>query len=126
MTTETVLPSRNRVTGVLEETEKLPNGIAAAALLASGIGCAALGVFIVLVELSPAIKSALTFNKGVGPLGGKTILAVAVWLVSWVALHVAWRRRELSFGKVWAATLALVGVGLIGTFPPFFQLFTRS
>jgi hypothetical protein len=126
MTTETVLPSRNRVTGVLEESEKLPNGIAAAALLASGIGCAALGIFIVLVELSPAIKSALTFNKGVGPLSGKTILAVAVWLVSWVVLHFAWRRRQVSFGKVWAATLALVGVGLIGTFPPFFQLFTRS
>src|SRR4051812_37189182 len=57
-----------------------PNGPAAAAFLACGVGSAVLGLAIVLVEASPGhVKSWLNFYDPVGPLSGKTIVAVVAF-----------------------------------------------
>lgn len=103
--------------------ERRPNGEAVAALMSAGIGVFALGFFTTLVEASPDIKSWLTFNNGVGPLSGKTILAVAVWLISWIALTVVWKNKSVNFAATMAVTVALIALGVLGTFPLFFQLF---
>ena len=101
-----------------------PEGPIAAAILAAGIGCLALGVLTTLAEASEPFKEFLNFYDPVGPLAGKTTVAVAAWLVAWLLLHLAYRRKEVESRKELAAALILIALGLLGTFPVFFQLFT--
>lgn len=103
--------------------ERLPNGEACAALVSAGIGVFTLGLLTTLVEAWAGLKTFLTFNDGVGPLSGKTIVPVIIWLVVWAGLHFAWRGKDLDFGKAATATLALIALGFLGTFPIFFQMF---
>jgi hypothetical protein len=100
-----------------------PFGPVAAAFLASGIGAVVLGILTTLAEASEGIKSALEWSKSVGPLMGKTIIAVIAFAVSWVILHVAFRDKDLDPRKVFTWTAVLVGIGFVLTFPTFFQLF---
>ncbi len=107
----------------MEGRKPLTNGPAAAAILASGIGSLALGLSTTLAQAIAQLKEALIFYSPSGSLSGETTVAVAVWLVSWAVLHVLWRRDNVDFSKVFISTIALVLMGLIGTFPPFFQTF---
>ena len=93
------------------------NGAALAAFLAAGIGCFAMGAIVILGELG--VLSAPTLYEPAGGVSGRTTLAVVVWLVAWVVLHSSWKNRQMSAGPVFAATLILILLGLIGTFPPF-------
>ena len=103
-----------------------PNGPAAAAILAAGIGCFALGATVVLSEAIPPFKAALAINSRVGPLSGKTIVEVLVYIVAWIGLAYAWRGKSVAFGKVYAATLILLALGLVGTFPLVYEVFTAK
>jgi fumarate reductase subunit D len=97
------------------------NGEAAAAIVAAGVGCAVFGILVVLVALSTAMETLLTFSAPVGSLSGKTIVAVGVWLISWFALHRAWKDKHLDQRKTFTAAAILVGLGVLGTFPPFYE-----
>jgi hypothetical protein len=99
-------------------------GKALAALVAAGIGCAVLGVLTTLAELSPGLKSVLNVYDPVGPLSGKTTVAVIVWLITWYALARRWHARPPVMTSALVATFVLIGVGFVGTFPLFFELFT--
>jgi hypothetical protein len=99
-------------------------GKALAALVAAGVGCAALGVVTTLAELSPGLKSVLNVYDPVGPLSGKTTGAVIVWLIAWYALTRRWHARPPVMKSALVATFVLIGVGVVGTFPLFFALFT--
>jgi hypothetical protein len=68
----------------------------------------------------------LTFSKAVGPLSGKTTVAVVVWLIAWAILHFMWKDKQVGFSKIIIPTLVLVFLGFLGTFPPFFELFTAG
>lgn len=98
------------------------NGSGAAAILAAGTGCCALGVLAILADGVPWMKSAMTFYRPTGPLSGVTTCAVLVWLLLWVILDWRWRRRNVGMGTI-AAALVLLGMGLLLTFPPFADLF---
>ena len=102
----------------------MESGPAAAALLAAGIGSAALAIIIPLAEAIVPLRNALNLWNPVGPLSGKSLFAVVVWLVAWAILHASWKGRDVDIGKVWTFTLVLVAVGFVGTFPLFFELFT--
>src|SRR5690348_12589756 len=80
-----------------------PNGPAAAAILAAGIGCFALGLLVIVSEAFPAFKSALNLYGPVGPLSGKTIAQVAIYVVAWAGLASAWRGKSVDFGRVFIA-----------------------
>ncbi|MBF0529368.1 MAG: hypothetical protein HQK55_08875 [Deltaproteobacteria bacterium] len=101
----------------------LTNGPGAAASLAAGIGCLAVGLFTTLAEASPGFAGLLNFYGPVGPLSGKTLLGVLVWAISWAVLNGRWKKQSVNFSKMFVITLVLVGLGLLGTFPPFFDLF---
>jgi hypothetical protein len=98
------------------------NGLVVAAMLAAGIGCFFLGLTTSLAQGSKAIGGMLNFYNPVGPLAGKTTVAVLLWLVAWGILASKWKNRSPDFGKVYKVTLILVGLGVLGTFPPFFNL----
>jgi len=75
-----------------------------------------------LSEASKAIEGILTFSKPVGALSGKTIIALLFWGISWAILASKWKNQEVNFGKVYRTTLILVALGILMTFPLFFDL----
>ena len=100
-------------------------GPIAAAVIAGGVGAAALGVLTTLAEASQGIREWLQWSDAVGPLSGKVLMAVLVWLVAWAVLHAALRRRPYETRRALVVALVLIAVGVVGTFPTFFQLFAE-
>ncbi len=107
----------------MREERTLANGEAAAAILAAGIGALALGVITTLTAALEALGPALTLVRPAGPLSGKTTFAVVVWLIAWAVLHFTWRGRNVNFNSTFGATLVLIALGFLGTFPLFFEAF---
>ena len=77
-----------------------------------------------LAELFKPVSEALNWWKPAGALTGKASVAVAVFLGTWLLFHLALRYRDVNFGRVAVVASILLGLGLMGTFPPFFELFT--
>lgn len=100
-----------------------PDGPLAAALVAAGIGAFALGLFTTLAEASEAFRARLILNEAVGPLSGKTVWATVVFVVAWVVLQYLWRGRDRMLRAATVAFVVLTLLGLLGTFPVFFQAF---
>jgi hypothetical protein len=105
------------------EFEDKPEGPIAAAIIAGGIGAAALGLFTTLAEASEGAKDWLQWSDAVGPLSGKVLMAVLVWLVAWAVLHLVLRNRPYETRRALVISLVLIGLGVLGTFPLFFQAF---
>jgi len=101
----------------------MPNGAAAAAILACGVGSFGYALLVFLSEMSGAVGSALNFYDPTGPLSGKTTVAVLVWLVVWFALDRRWRAIDVDFARVFRLSLVLIALAFLGTFPPVFTLF---
>jgi hypothetical protein len=91
-----------------------------ASMVASGIGSLVLGILVVLAEANADIKNFLTWNSGVGPLSGKTGIAVIAFIVSWVILDYAFKRYTISLMRSFIIATVLVVLGLLLTFPPIF------
>jgi len=104
-------------------TELKPNGLAAATLLAGGFGAFFMGLITLLSEVIKAVGPALNWITPVGPLSGKTITTVVVWLIVWVILGFSWKGKDKDFGKISMISMVLLLLGILGTFPPFWHLF---
>jgi hypothetical protein len=100
----------------------IPNGPGGAAILAAGIGCAAIGILSFAGDASGAIARALNFYNPTGTLSGVTTLSIIIWLVSWFALSRLWQTRTVAMLKVNTTAFALLAVGFLLTFPPFMDL----
>jgi hypothetical protein len=98
-----------------------------AAFIASGIGSFVLGLLVVLTEMKAGagLKAALNWVGPVGPLSGKTGVAVIAFVVGWVVLHFAFKNRAVTLTTAFVITLILVGLGVLMSFPPFFELFAK-
>lgn len=105
------------------EAADKPEGPVAAAILAAGIGALALGVLTTLAEASAPIKEFLNLYDPVGPLSGKTTGAIVIWLVAWLVLHLIYRTKPVESRLALTVSLVLIALGVIGTFPVFFQAF---
>lgn len=101
------------------------NGPAAAALLAGGIGSAAMGLITLAYEINDksAFAKSMTWSKAVGGLSGKSGWAIIVFFVAWAILHYVWKDKETDFARISSIAIALLVVGLLGTFPPVWHLF---
>jgi hypothetical protein len=108
------------------EEAPVPLGQAAAATLAVGIGAFVLGLLTTLAAASSDVNDWLRFNDRVGPLSGKTIIAVIAFFVSWGALAALWRRTSPRLRPVLVAAAVLIALGLLGTFPIFFEAFASE
>lgn len=103
--------------------EPKANGPAMAALLSSGIGVAVLGVFTTVAAASTDFANLLKINAAVGPLSGKTTYAVAAFALSWLVTGIVLRKKDVNEGQFLVATFVLIAIGILGTFPLFFDLF---
>jgi hypothetical protein len=108
---------------MMEQQAAVKNGPLAAAILAAGIGSLVLGLMTILCENISAFGNFFNFINSVGNLTGRTWMAILAWLISWAILVNKWRDQEVNFGMIYTVTLILVGLGLLGTSPPFFDLF---
>jgi hypothetical protein len=113
-------------TEAVDAAAERPFGPAAAVLLATGIGAVVLGLLTTLNEASESINSFLRFSDAVGPLSGKTVFGSGAFLVSWAILHGLWREKAPPVRAVVIATAVLLALGLLGTFPPFFEAFASD
>jgi hypothetical protein len=101
--------------------EPVKNGPAAAAILAAGIGCAALGILTMSAAASPAIAGLLAWSEAVGPLSGKAGLTTLIWLAAWLLLGLLWKNRQVSLRRTLAWTYLGIANGFLGTFPPIYE-----
>jgi len=100
-----------------------PFGPVAAVFLAAGIGALVLGVLTTLAEANDSFKSWLEWSTSVGPLSGKTIIAVIAFVVAWALFGIGLRGKNPKPSGIFTWTAVLVAVGLVLTFPTFFQAF---
>ncbi len=117
------------------ELDAKPNGPAAAAFLAAGIGAFVLGLTVTLHEAFPPAEGQTAFwdfaasygiGSGVGPLSGKVIIGTLAYAISFVALGFAWRGREINLRTVLIASGILLALGFALTFPPIFAVFAAE
>ena len=106
-----------------ETSASLLNGPGAAAILAAGFGCFAVGAIAVIADKLPAVKRALVFYKPTGALSGVTTTAILLWLLSWAVLEWRWKSKTVALGRINVAAFILLGIGLLLTFPPIGDLF---
>lgn len=105
------------------QTKTIPTGPGAAAMIAAGIGTLTIGILTTGAVISAPLKTFLNFYNPAGPLSGKTSVGVIVWLVSWLILGVIWKDKDSNLGRAFTATLILIALGLLLTFPPIFEAF---
>lgn len=103
--------------------QRIPNGPAAAAILASALGVFVIGLLTTLSEASSGIGSILNWYNPSGSLTGKTGVGIIVWLVSWVILNSQWKERDVNLKSVLNWTAILLVLGFLLVFPPFFEIF---
>ena len=82
----------DQVSGV--SARMMPNGPGAAAVLAAGIGCFAMGAVSVVADKLPALARLLNIYRPTGPLSGVSTVAIVVWLAAWAVLHYYWKRAQ--------------------------------
>jgi hypothetical protein len=109
-----------------ENGRTLIDGPPAASLIAAGIGAFTLGLFVTLAEASTGIADWLQWNDRVGPLSGKTILAVIAYFASFLLLGLLWRGKTFPLRTILTVAGVLVLLGLLFTFPPIFQAFASD
>jgi cell division protein FtsW (lipid II flippase) len=106
------------------QNASIPDGPAWAAILAAAIGCAFFGLLVVFAAASKSFSDSLNVYSPTGDLSGKSTLSIGAWLIAWMILHRRWKRKNLkSPGKVMIASVILILLALVMTFPPFFTLF---
>ncbi len=101
----------------------LTNGSGAAAILSAGIGSFVLAVLAVAADKLAPVNAALLFYKPTGVLSGVTTAAILIWLITWVALNLRWRKKTLALGLLTSVAFTLLILSFLLTFPPIADLF---
>ena len=121
MSTDLIVQASETTAARAVSAEREPSGPAAAVVLAAGLASFALGLLSTLTAASSSVSSALTLSDRVGDLSGVTTVTAGVFFIAWAGLAIVWRRANPPLLRVAAVTAALVALGLLGTFPPFFN-----
>ena len=87
--------------------ERIPGGIAVAALMAAMVGMLTLAVVNVFTAGSKTFnvwvhevgKLWMPGAAGIGPYSGKETLALVAWLGTWLILHFALRNKDLEISR---------------------------
>ncbi|HRF49620.1 MAG TPA: hypothetical protein PLC98_18465 [Anaerolineales bacterium] len=119
MATQSVTADKavEKAAGYVSAADRVMN----AAMIASGIGSAVLGLMVVGAEVNTGLKAFLTWDKGVGPLAGKVGIAIIAYVISWVALHVTFQKQSPKLMTALWITVGLLIVGVALTFPPIYM-----
>jgi lysylphosphatidylglycerol synthetase-like protein (DUF2156 family) len=102
---------------------RVATGVAAATFISSGIGTLVLGLLTTGAVLSAGLKDAINLWNPAGPLSGKSTFAVLAWIISWALMNTLWKGQDVDLRKSFIITLVLIGLGVLFTYPPFFEAF---
>ncbi|VAW42765.1 hypothetical protein MNBD_CHLOROFLEXI01-3375 [hydrothermal vent metagenome] len=102
---------------------RVATGVAAATLISSGIGALVLGLMTTGAVVIEGLKGSLNWWNPAGSLTGKSSVAVIAWLISWALLNTLWKGKDVDLRKSYIITLVLIGLGVLFTYPPFFEAF---
>lgn len=108
------------------DESKVETGPASAAIVAGGVGAFVLGLMTTGAEAIPGLREALILTNPVGPLSGKTTVAVVAWLISWAILHFVWKDRDFNINTAFVIALVMAGLGVLLTFPLVFEAFAAQ
>ena len=103
-----------------DNRKHVANGAAMASFLAAGIGAFAMGFIVILNAAGLFVAPSL--YAPAGGVSGRTTLAVVIWLIGWGVLHGRWKNRQIESRRVYLLTLILIGLGIVLTFPPVWEL----
>ena len=103
----------NQATAVLKKANPFRSDISWQMVLIQGIAAVAIGLYALLAEESA--RQTVVFLIGL-------FLLVNGLLMAWAGLHNRWKAREIAPGRVGVVTLILIGLGVLGTFPPVWGL----
>ena len=103
-----------------DNRKDVANGAAMASFLAAGIGAFAMGFLVILNAAHLFVAPSL--YAPAGGVSGRTTLAVVIWLIGWAVLHGRWKNRQIESRRVYLLTLILIGLGIVLTFPPVWEL----
>jgi hypothetical protein len=130
-TTITTRPNeRNVEVALMPSTlERIPGGIAVAALMAAMTGMLTLAVVNAFTAGSKAFnvwvhevgKLWMPGAAGIGPYSGKETLALVAWLSAWLILHFALRGKDLEISRWFIVFLVGVGIATTLIWPPVFE-----
>lgn len=104
-----------------DKRDEVVNGAALASFLAAGIGAFAVGFFVIVNEAG--LFTAPALYGPAGGVSGRTTFAAVTWLVGWAVLHRRWKSRQIESKRVYAATLVLIVLGIVLSFPPVWRIF---
>ena len=124
----TQLPKAAATKEQVQVEANVATGEAAAAFLAGGIGCFVLGLMVTLAEMPALVdlKNGLNWLNPVGPLSGKTGVAIIAFLVSWAVAQFTMKDKEVNLKTYVIVAGVLTALGFLLTFPPFFDLFAGA
>lgn len=108
------------MTTMEDQHGEVANGAALASFLAAGIGAFAVGFFVIIHEAG--LFSAPALYEPAGGVSGRTIFAAVTWLIGWGVLHRRWKDRQLESNRVYTATLLLIALGIVLSFPPVWKI----
>jgi hypothetical protein len=96
----------------------IPNGAAAAAILAAGVGCLSVSVCAWLGDAIPTIAHLFNWYPPTGPLSGVSTTAITLWLIVWVTYHRRWKGKTVPMGVIGTISMICMGVGFLLSYPP--------
>jgi hypothetical protein len=96
----------------------IPNGAAAAAILAAGVGCVSVSICAWLGDAVPAIGHAFNWYPPTGPLSGVSASAISIWFIVWIACHRRWKGSSMPMGAIGVISLTCLVVAFLLSFPP--------
>jgi hypothetical protein len=99
---------------------EVANGAALASFLGAGIGAFAMGAMVILGQAG--LFAAPALYPPAGGVSGRTTFAAVIWGIGWGILHSRWKGRQIASRRVHAVTLLLIGLGVLLTFPPVWNL----
>lgn len=114
------LPSENIKWAQATPTNQpaLPNGAAAAAILAAGVGCVSVSLCAWLGDAVPVIAHAFNWYPPTGPLSGVSTTAIAVWLIVWFVCHRRWKGSAMPMAIIGVISLTCLAVAFLLSCPP--------
>ena len=123
MATQTAATAKAKIISKVDAA--VNTGPAAAAMISGAIGTLVIGLMTTGAEISEGLKNALNIYNPAGPLSGKTSVGVFAWLIAWFLLNYLWKNMDYDIRKAFIITLVIITVGLLFTFPPFFEAFAK-
>jgi hypothetical protein len=108
------------------EEKRFETGPASAAIVSAGVGAFVLGLMTTGAAAIPGLNEALNLTNPVGPLSGKTAVAVVSWAIIWIVLHFNWKDRDFNINTAFRIAMILTGLGVLLTFPLVFEAFAAE